>query len=134
MPQELLARIESVLRRANGHQSMSQVFRIGALTINEEAYQAKLNGKRLTLTRKEFKLLQILAENSHRVYSREQLLYLVWGEDHQSSEKTVDTHIKTLRLKMGNDGNCIKTIWGVGYRRIFRYLFSNFIKPGSNYT
>ncbi len=116
LPEELLARVESVLRRSYGHKIKSDIFTIGPLEINSESYQVKLNQTPLTLTRKEFGLLEILVKNSSRVYSREQLLYLVWGDNHQSSERTVDTHIKTLRLKMGDFGNLIETVWGIGYK------------------
>lgn len=115
-PGELLARVESVLRRVYSKNIKSDILTIGPLVINNESYQAKLNGNPLSLTRKEFGLLLTLAQNRGRVYTREQLLYLIWGEDRQSSERTVDTHIKTLRLKMGDDGNLIETVWGVGYK------------------
>ena len=75
-----------------------------------------LNENPLSLTLKEFGILHLLAKNNGRVYSREQLLHIVWGEEHQSSERTVDTHIKTLRLKMGNHGELIETVWGIGYK------------------
>lgn len=116
LPEELLARVESVLRRAYGRKIESDIFTNGPLEINNESYQVKLNNTPLTLTRKEFGLLEILAKNCGRVYSREQLLYLIWGDNHQSSERTVDTHIKTLRLKMGDFGNLIETVWGIGYK------------------
>ncbi|GAB2562084.1 response regulator transcription factor [Gracilibacillus alcaliphilus] len=116
MPGELLARIESVLRRAYANKEDSNVLTIGPLLIDYVSHQVKLNDSPLSLTRKEFGLLNILAKNSGRVYSREQLLHLVWGEDHKSSERTVDTHIKTLRLKMGDHGNLIETVWGIGYK------------------
>lgn len=116
LPGELLARIESVLRRTYGNKRDSDILTFGPLIINNKSHQVKLNDSLLSLTRKEFGLLHILAKNNGRVYSREQLLYLIWGEDHNSSERTVDTHIKTLRLKMGNHGSLIETVWGIGYR------------------
>lgn len=115
MPGELLARVESVLRRTYTKKT-SHLLKVGPLIIDDASHLVKLNGTPLSLTRKEFGLLHILAKNKNRVYSREQLLHLVWGEDHQSSERTVDTHIKTLRLKMGNDGDLIETVWGIGYK------------------
>src|SRR5690625_4091898 len=116
MPRELLARIESVLRRAYHTRASSDILSVGPLVINNESHQVKLNGTPLSLTRKELGLLPILAKHSGRVYSREQLLHLVWGENMQSSERTVDTHIKTLRLKMGKYGHFIETVWGIGYK------------------
>src|SRR5699024_3542340 len=116
LPEELLARIESVLRRTYDQKVESSIFIKGPLEINTESYQVKVNDKLLSLTRKEFGLLEILAKNGGRVYSREQLLSLNWGDNHQSSERTVDTHIKTLRLKMGDYGHLIETVWGIGYK------------------
>src|SRR5690625_1627878 len=113
---ELLARVESVLRRANSHHTDSDILTVGPLVINNESHVVTLNGTPLSLTRKEFNVLHILMKNIGHVYSREQLLHLVWKESHQSSERTVDTHIKTLRLKMGNYGHLIKTVWGIGYK------------------
>lgn len=114
--EELLARIESVLRRTYDRKVESNIFTKGPLEINTESYQVKLNNRLLSLTKKEFGLLEILAKNEGRVYSREQLLSLNWGDNHQSSERTVDTHIKTLRLKMGDFGHLIETVWGIGYK------------------
>lgn len=116
MPRELLARVELVLRRAYASKGKADILTVGPLIINNESHQVTLAGTSLSLTRKEFALLHILAKNRGRVYSREQLLHLVWGENHQSSERTVDTHIKTLRLKMGEHGNLIETVWGIGYK------------------
>lgn len=116
LPEELLARVESVLRRTYNNKVASDVLTIGPLVINNDSYQVKLHGAPLSLTRKEFSLLHLLANNKKRVYSREQLLQLIWGDNYQGSGRTVDTHIKTLRLKMGNDGNLIETVWGIGYK------------------
>jgi len=116
LPGELLARIESVLRRSYQYIPMADTLTVGPLVIDNGAHTVSLNGKPLLLTLKEFGMLHVLAKNKGRVYSREQLLHLVWGEEHQSSERTVDTHIKTLRLKMGNNGELIETVWGIGYK------------------
>lgn len=113
---ELLARIESVLRRVYGKQTKPDILEIGPITINNESYQVKLNNEPISLTKKEYGLLLTLAENNGRVLTREQLLHIVWGEEHQSSERTIDTHIKTLRLKMGPYENLIETVWGFGYK------------------
>jgi DNA-binding response OmpR family regulator len=116
LPGELLARIESVLRRSYQSKPVTDTLTVGPLVIDNGAHTVSLNGKPLLLTLKEFGMLHVLAKNKGRVYSREQLLHIVWGEEHQSSERTVDTHIKTLRLKMGNDGELIETVWGIGYK------------------
>lgn len=114
-PTELLARVESVLRRSYQHTN-KDLFKIGPLVIDHDSFEITLHGTVLPLTLKEFGLLEILAKNHGRAYTRSQLLHLVWGEHHLSSERTVDTHIKTLRLKMGTFGSLIKTVWGVGYK------------------
>lgn len=116
LPEELLARIESVLRRTYNSQPISDSLKIGPILINHASYQVSLHGQPLALTRKEFGLIQILAKNNGRVYSRDQLLQLVWGDDHQGSGRTVDTHIKTLRLKLGDYGHLVETVWGIGYK------------------
>ncbi|MFD1204793.1 MULTISPECIES: response regulator transcription factor [Sporosarcina] len=115
MPGELLARIESVLRRSY-RSTVTDSLQIGPLVIDPHAHTVTLNDEPLSLTLKEFGVLQTLAKNKGRVFSREQLLHIVWGEDHQSTDRTVDTHIKTLRLKMGEYGQMIETVWGIGYK------------------
>lgn len=115
-PMELLARIESVLRRSYKQKRETEILQVGPLRINNKSYEVTLSGRNLNLTKKEYGLLYILAKNKGRVFTREQLLHTVWGEHHQSSERTVDTHIKTLRLKMGNEQHFIRTVWGIGYK------------------
>lgn len=116
-PRELLARIESVLRRSNYQKQRAEdLIQLGPITINKDSQQVRVDGNLINLTRKEFGLLYFLAKHHNYVYSREKLLNLVWGSDHQSSERTVDTHIKTLRLKMKEHGSYIKTVWGIGYK------------------
>lgn len=116
LPGELLARVESVLRRTYTRMPDDHLIKAGPLIIDIESHTVTINGISLSLTLKEFGVLQLLVKNKGRVYSREQLLQLVWGEEHQSSERTVDTHIKTLRLKMGDVGSLIETVWGIGYK------------------
>lgn len=116
MPGELVARIEAVLRRTYRQNPDPYILQVGPLTINEDSYTAQLDGKLLNLTLKEFSLLLLLTKHKGRAYSREQLLELIWGDDHQSSERTIDTHIKTLRLKLGDAGKMIETVWGIGYK------------------
>lgn len=116
MPGELLARVEAVLRRSYQDKSSTQLLKTGPLVIDHIAHTVKVDGVSLSLTLKEFGILETLAKNEGRVYSREQLLEIVWGEQHQSTDRTVDTHIKTLRLKMGESGSLIETVWGIGYK------------------
>src|SRR5690625_3084874 len=113
---ELLARIETVLRRVYDVTNDETTIKAGPIVIRKQDYEATVAGTPLSLTRKEFGLLLTLVEESDRVYTREQLLQLVWGDEQQSSERTVDTHIKTLRLKLQEHGHLIKTVWGVGYK------------------
>lgn len=116
MPGELIARVESVLRRSYQHRHISQALAVGPLVIDHLAYKVTLNNEPVSLTVKEFGILETLASKPGRVYTREQILNIVWGEHHQSTDRTIDTHIKTLRLKLGNAGNMIETVWGIGYK------------------
>ena len=116
LPAELLARVESVLRRTYQNTQPLELVKVGPIVIDIESHITTVNGTPLSLTLKEFGLLQLFAKNKGRVFSREQLLELIWGEDHKSSERTVDTHIKTLRLKLGEYGDLIETVWGIGYK------------------
>lgn len=116
-PSELLARIESVLRRTYKKQVKEDVITVGPLTINNDSFSVTLNEKPIPLTKKEFGILHLLVKNKGRVFSREQLLRIVWDDDENlSSERTVDTHMKTLRIKLGEFGKTLKTVWGVGYK------------------
>ncbi len=115
-PAELLARIESVLRRTYQNTKSHDLLTVGPLVIDADAHTILMNGQELSLTLKEFGLLQLFAKNQARVFSREQLLHLIWGEHHKSTERTVDTHIKTLRLKLGAQSHLIETVWGIGYK------------------
>lgn len=115
-PNELLARIEALLRRTNQNVK-SALLRIGKLVIDIDGRTVKVNDKPITLTRKEFDLLLLLANNKERVFTREQLHDRVWGMEHSKATlRTVDTHIKTLRIKLGKASELIKTVWGVGYK------------------
>lgn len=116
MPGELLARVEAVLRRSYQETIATDLLTVGPLVIDHIAHTVKVNGMPLSLTLKEFGILETLAKNEGRVYSREQLLEIVWGNHHHSTDRTVDTHIKTLRLKMGDSGSLIETVWGIGYK------------------
>ncbi|MGG0669765.1 response regulator transcription factor [Sporosarcina koreensis] len=116
MPGELIARVESVLRRSYQHRYLSQSFTVGPLVIDHLAHKVTLDNNTVSLTVKEFGILETLARKPGRVYTREQILNLVWGDDHKSTDRTIDTHIKTLRLKLGEAGSMIETVWGIGYK------------------
>ncbi len=115
-PEELLARIESVLRRTYQKRDKVNTLQVGPIFLDHDAYHATIDGVSLSLTLKEYGLLKLFVENIGRVFTRVQLLELIWGEHHQSTERTVDTHIKTLRLKLGEHSHFIETVWGIGYR------------------
>ncbi|MDQ1147777.1 DNA-binding response OmpR family regulator [Bacillus sp. SORGH_AS 510] len=113
---ELLARIESVLRRTKSAAWSTARFKIGPLVLDAESHTALLDGQSLSLTLKEYELLYLLARNKGKLFTREQLLHSIWGHNYTGSERTVDTHVKTLRLKLKEHGTLIQTIWGKGYK------------------
>jgi two-component system phosphate regulon response regulator PhoB len=118
-PRELVLRVQSVLRRgAEPETRENEELRLGAITIDRARCEAVVNGKRLELTATEFKLLTTLMERRGRVQSRDALLNDVWGYESIIDTRTVDTHIRRLREKLGAAADCIETIRGFGYRMI----------------
>lgn len=116
-PSELIARIDAVLRRVHRESAADKtVQQYGQIEINERGRTVKVCGEPLSLTLKEFELLLFLCRHRGQALSREQLLEHVWGIDYEGSVRTVDTHIKTLRIKLGNVGEFIQTMWGIGYK------------------
>lgn len=119
-PRELTARIEAILRRASKARSADRPsLRASGIVINPESRLVTMNGNRIVLTPKEFDLLYQLAGRPGRVYTREELMELVWGYDYTGSSRTVDEHIKNLRQKLKEGGAAdqyIHTVWGVGYK------------------
>jgi DNA-binding response OmpR family regulator len=118
-PKELVARVRAVLRRAHGPDAReAPVLSSGRLTLDPGRHRAALGDRPLSLTRKEFDLLQALLESAGRVLTREHLLSRVWG--HANAEeiesRTVDVHVRRLRAKLGDEGRRIATVTGVGYR------------------
>ena len=112
---EMLARIRAVLRRSDRGKTPA-LLRAGELELNTETYVVSERGERVQLTLKEYKLLHTFMENTGRVYTRDQLLEMVWGADYIGETRTVDVHIGTLRMKLGECGDYIETVRGVGYR------------------
>lgn len=112
---EMLARIRAVLRRSDRGKTPA-LLRAGELELNTETYVVSVKGERVQLTLKEYKLLHTFMENTGRVYTRDQLLEMVWGADYIVETRTVDVHIGTLRMKLGECGDYIETVRGVGYR------------------
>jgi DNA-binding response OmpR family regulator len=117
-PAELESRIRFCLQRdrGRGQSGPRQVSGESGLLIDETSYQARISGRVLDLTYKEFELLRYLAENPGRVFTREQLLGEVWGQDYFGGTRTVDVHIRRLRAKLGEAEWLIGTVRNVGYR------------------
>ena len=112
-PKELVARIKAVTKRRN-KQEVKMEF--GDLVIDEVAHEVKIKGQSVLLTPKEYDLLLYFVSNNHIALSREQLLSNIWGFDFYGDDRTVDTHVKTLRHQLGEYGKYIKTIRKVGYK------------------
>jgi two-component system, OmpR family, phosphate regulon response regulator PhoB len=113
---ELLLRISAILRRSQGEQEAATSFQFGRLRVDREAHRVWADDSELELTALEFKLLVTLYDRKNRVQTRAALLSDVWGIDADITTRTVDTHVKRLREKLGNAGNYIETVRGVGYR------------------
>nr|WP_027872209.1 response regulator transcription factor [[Eubacterium] cellulosolvens] len=114
-PKILVARVEAILRRTN-QISAEETLSIGGVTINDSAHLASVDGKTMDLSFKEFELLKYFLENAGIALSREKILNNVWNYDYFGDARTIDTHVKKLRSKMGEKGNYIHTIWGMGYK------------------
>lgn len=113
-PKILVARVEAVLRRSNSDDN--QTYEIGGITLDRAAHLVKIDGKEIELSFKEFELLTYFIVNRGVALSRERILNNVWNYDYYGDARTIDTHVKKLRNKMGEKGDYIKTIWGMGYK------------------
>ena len=114
-PKILVARVEALLRRS-GNISTNDIVNIGGIEINKSAHIVTVDGERVELSFKEFELLSYFVENVGIALSREKILNNVWNYDYFGDARTIDTHVKKLRSKLGEKGNYIKTIWGIGYK------------------
>jgi DNA-binding response OmpR family regulator len=115
--EELAARIEAVLRRTKNVMPQSNLVTYDMIELDEIGRNVLVDGKKVTLTMKEFELLHLFMKHPNIVYTRDQLLEQIWSLDYAGGTRTVDTHIKTLRLKIGKAAsNYIQTVWGIGYR------------------
>lgn len=112
---EMISRIRAVLRRAKPA-AAPKVLQSGILELNETSHEVRIQGKSVDLTLKEYELLRLFLQNPGTVFTRDVLLATVWDSDFTGETRTVDVHIASLRTKIGNAGNCIKTVRGVGYR------------------
>ena len=114
-PKILVARVEAILRRT-GQNNPEDVISAGGIVIDKAAHLATVDGKPMELSFKEFELLTYFLENQGIALSREKILNHVWNYDYFGDARTIDTHVKKLRSKMGDKGDYIKTIWGMGYK------------------
>ena len=113
-PKILVARVEAILRRSSA--LTGDVLNVGGISINKAAHEVTVDGKPVDLSYKEFELLTYFAENQGIALSREKILNNVWNYDYFGDARTIDTHVKKLRSKLGEKGDYIKTIWGMGYK------------------
>ncbi len=112
---ELIARVKALLRRTEGS-GEEQEYTIGFLYVCPEKHIVRVAGENVTLTLKEFELLCMLLKNGDRVLTRDRLLNEIWGYSFDGENRTVDVHIRTLRQKLGEAGECIETVRGIGYK------------------
>ena len=114
-PKILVARVEAILRRTN-QLGGDEKLEAGGIVIDKAAHQVTIDGQDVELSYKEFELLSYFMENRGIALSREKILNNVWNYDYFGDARTIDTHVKKLRSKMGPKGDLIKTIWGMGYK------------------
>ena len=114
-PKILVARVEAILRRSNLLNDDS-IITAGEITLNKSAHEVTVEGKPVELSFKEFELLNYFMDNQGLALSREKILNSVWNYDYFGDARTIDTHVKKLRSKLGKEGDYIKTIWGMGYK------------------
>lgn len=113
-PKILVARVEAILRRSN--KTTSDVTEVGGIMMDKAAHQVTIDGTPVELSYKEFELLSYFIDNQGIALSREKILNNVWNYDYFGDARTIDTHVKKLRSKLGEKGDYIKTIWGMGYK------------------
>lgn len=114
-PKILVARVEAILRRVKQN-SVEETISIGGISLDKSAHMVVIDGRVVDLSYKEFELLTFFMENAGIALSREKILSRVWNYDYFGDARTIDTHVKKLRSKMGEKGDYIKTIWGMGYK------------------
>ncbi len=113
-PKTLVARVGAILRRSGATEK--ERIEIDGIVLDRAAHQVTIDGRPVELSFKEFELLAYFMENNGRALSREMILNHVWNYDYYGDARTIDTHVKKLRSKMGEKGNLIQTIWGMGYK------------------
>lgn len=115
-PKILVARVEAILRRTNLIGESSQIKKAGLIVLDKTAHEVTIDGKSVELSFKEFELLEYFMDNQGIALSRERILNSVWNYDYFGDARTIDTHVKKLRSKLGKQGEYIKTVWGMGYK------------------
>mgnify|MGYP001082573083 CR=1 FL=1 len=115
-PKILVARVEAILRRTGKSAQENEVLDVGGIHLDKAAHMVEIDGRSVDLSYKEFELLAYFMENKGIALSREKILNNVWNYDYFGDARTIDTHVKKLRSKMGEKGDLIKTIWGMGYK------------------
>ena len=113
-PKILVARVEALLRRSGVQKE--ELLEVGGIVIDEAAHSVTVDGKPIELSFKEYELLQYFVENKGIALSREKILNNVWNYDYFGDARTIDTHVKKLRAKLMDNGEYIKTVWGMGYK------------------
>ncbi|MCM3411395.1 response regulator transcription factor [Metabacillus litoralis] len=123
--EELLARIEAIMRRTNMTSKSENIIRFEELLINQSTYQVTFQEKEIVLTPKEYALLSLFLENQNKVFSREHLLTTIWGLKAETEDRTIDSHIRNMREKLRQANfpveHYLKTVWGVGYKWVSSY-------------
>ena len=115
-PKILVARVEAILRRTGKSAQENEVLDVGGIHLDKAAHMVEIDGRSVDLSYKEFELLTYFMENRGIALSREKILNNVWNYDYFGDARTIDTHVKKLRSKLGEKGEYIKTIWGMGYK------------------
>lgn len=115
-PKILVARVEAILRRTAQAGEQAQIKTAGAIALDKTAHEVRIDGQQVELSFKEFELLEYFIDNQGIALSRERILNSVWDYDYFGDARTIDTHVKKLRNKLGDCGRYIKTVWGMGYK------------------
>ena len=112
----LLKHIEAIFRRTNNSNENTSILKYKNITLNTENYEVYVDNQKVTLTFREYEILKLFLENQGKVFTRDNILNSIWNYDYFGDARTIDTHVKKLRSKLGDKGEYIRTIWGMGYK------------------